>query len=804
VESPAKAKTINKYLGKQYIVKASLGHIKDLPKRDLAVDVDHGFEPRYEVIEGKKKLVGELRQAARSVESVYLAADPDREGEAICYHLQEELRDNRKNAPKIFRVMFNEITKKAVEKAFEKPGQVNINLVDAQQARRVLDRLVGYKISPLLWDKVRRGLSAGRVQTVALRVIVEREREIRAFTPREYWTLDAELQAKKPPLLSARLFKLDDRPAEIASQAASDAVLAALDGAEYVVKSVGTREKKRNPVAPFITSTLQQEAARKLRFSVKRTMMLAQRLYEGIEVGKEGAVGLITYMRTDSTRVGQDAVADARDFIAEHFGREFLPDSPNIYRTKKDAQDAHEAVRPTSMAFAPEVVERFLAEDEMKLYRLIWNRFVASQMMPALYDQTTIDVAAKGNNGVEHVFRATGSVLKFEGYLKVYQEGKDQADEEDEELKHRLPVVSEGERLRLRALQPEQHFTEPPPRYNEATLVKKLESDGVGRPSTYASIISTILEREYVTKEGGRFKPTELGMVVTDLLLESFDDIFEVKYTARMEEELDEIEEGKLDWRAALAEFYDKFERDLKHAEEHMTDIKRMEKPTDLKCEKCGKPLVIKWGKHGSFIACTGYPECTYTRELTVDLPDVDTSDLAEQGDEEYCENCGRSMVLKKGRFGAFYACTGYPDCKTTKPVGGQQRKPDQKLEEKCPQCGSNLALKTGRFGEFTACGNYPACKYVKQKTIGVKCPECPEGEVVERRSKRGKTFYGCNRYPDCKFVAWGKPVPEKCPKCGSPYLVEKWLKAGAFWQCPNAECKHKQPAPQPAEALAR
>jgi DNA topoisomerase-1 len=663
---------------------------------------------------------------------------------------------------------------------------------------------VGYKISPLLWDKVRRGLSAGRVQTVALRVIVEREREIRAFTAREYWTIDAELQAKKTPLLSARLIKLDERAAEIGSQAASDAVLAALEGAEYAVKSVGTREKKRNPVAPFITSTLQQEAARKLRFSVKRTMMLAQRLYEGIEVGKEGAVGLITYMRTDSTRVSQDAVADARDYIAEHFGPQFIPESPNIYRTKKDAQDAHEAVRPTSMAFSPEIVERFLAEDEMKLYRLIWNRFVASQMMPALYDQTTIDVAAGGNNGVEHLFRATGSVLKFEGYLRVYQEGKDQADEEDEELKHRLPAVSQGEILRLKALHPDQHFTEPPPRYNEATLVKKLESDGVGRPSTYASIISTILEREYVTKEGGRFKPSELGMVVTDLLLESFNDIFEVKYTARMEEELDEIEEGKLDWRAAMAEFYDKFERDLKHAEEHMTDIKRMEKPTDLTCDKCGKPLVIKWGKHGSFIACTGYPDCTYTRELTVDLPDVDKADLAEQGDEEYCENCGRVMVLKKGRFGAFHACTGYPDCKTTKPVGGQQRKPDQPLEEKCPQCGSNLALKTGRFGEFIACGNYPTCKYVKHKTIGVKCPECSEGEVVERRSKRGRTFYGCNRYPECKFVAWGKPVAEQCPKCGSPYMVEKWLKAGPMWQCPNPECKHKQHAPEGTPAVVR
>ena len=804
VESPAKAKTINKYLGKQYVVKASLGHIKDLPKRDLAVDVERGFEPRYEVIEGKKKLVHELKQVARNVEDVYLAADPDREGEAICYHLQEELRNGKKGGPNIYRVMFNEITKKAVQKAFEKPGQVDINLVDAQQARRVLDRLVGYKISPLLWDKVRRGLSAGRVQTVALRLIVEREREIRAFVPREYWTLDAELQAKKAPHLWARLFKIDDRPLEIDSKELSDDVLAQLEGADYVVKSVGTREKRRFPVAPFITSTLQQEASRKLRFSVKRTMMLAQRLYEGIEVGKEGAVGLITYMRTDSTRVSQDAVSDARLYIAERYGKEFMPESPNVYKSKKDAQDAHEAIRPTSMAFAPEVVERYLAEDEMKLYRLIWNRFVASQMMPALYDQTTIDVAAKGKNGAEYLFRATGSVLKFEGFLKVYQEGKDQADEEDEELKHRLPAVAEGEHLRLRTLKPEQHFTEPPPRYNEATLVKKLESDGVGRPSTYASILSTIQEREYVKKEGGRFIPTELGMVVTDLLLESFDDIFEVKYTARMEEELDEIEEGKLDWRQAMAEFYEKFQKDLLHAEEHMTDIKRMEKPTDLICEKCGKPLVIKWGKHGSFIACTGYPECTYTRELTVDLPDVDKADLSEQADEEYCENCGRPMVLKKGRFGTFYACTGYPDCKTTKPIGGPQKKPDQPLEEKCPQCGNHLVLKTGRFGEFTACSNYPTCKYVKQKTIGVQCPECSEGDIIERRSKRGKTFYGCNRYPKCKFVSWGKPVMEKCPECGSPYMIEKWLKAGPVWQCPNPECKHKQPAPQPAEALTR
>jgi DNA topoisomerase-1 len=800
VESPTKAKTINKYLGKQYVVKASLGHIKDLPKKDLAVDVEKSFRPHYEVIEGKKKLISELKQTAKKVDSVYLAADPDREGEAICFHLQEELQD-KKNGPRIFRVMFNEITKKAVQQAFEKPGKVNVNLVDAQQARRVLDRLVGYKISPLLWDKVRRGLSAGRVQTVALRLIVEREREIRAFVAREYWTIDAELAAKKPPHVMARLAKINDQPAEIGSQAASDDVLAQVDGAAYVVRSVVTREKKRNPVAPFITSTLQQESSRKLRFSVKRTMMLAQRLYEGIEIGKEGAVGLITYMRTDSTRVSDDAIRDVRDLVRERYGKEFLPESANVYKSKKDAQDAHEAIRPTSMAYTPELVEKYLAEDEMKLYRLIWNRFVASQMMPALFDQTTIDVAAKGKNGLDYLFRATGSVPKFEGFLKVYREGTDSAvEEEDEERK--LPAVTEGETLRFRSIKPEQHFTEPPPRYNEATLVKKLESDGVGRPSTYASILSTIQEREYVKKEGGRFFPSELGMVVTDLLLESFDDIFDVKYTARMEQELDEIEDGKLDWREAMADFYGKFEKDLKHAEKHMTDIKRMEKPIDETCPKCGKGLVIKWGKHGSFIACTGYPECTYTRELTVDLPDVDKVDLSEQGDEEYCENCGRPMVLKKGRFGTFLACTGYPDCKTTKQIGGPQKKPDQPLDEKCPQCGNNLVLKTGRYGEFTACSNYPTCKYVKQKTIGVKCPECSDGEVVERRSKRGKTFYGCSRWPDCNFVAWGKPVAEKCPECGSPYMIEKWLKAGPVWQCPNAECKHKQDAPQPAEPV--
>ena len=797
VESPAKARTIGRYLGKQYLVKASLGHVRDLPKKDLAVDIERGFEPTYVVIEGKRKLIQELKQAARQSDAVYLAADPDREGEAICFHLQEELQGKKDGGPKIHRVMFNEITARAIQKAFENPGAVDLRLVEAQQARRILDRLVGYQISPLLWDKVRRGLSAGRVQTVAVRLIVEREREIRAFQKREYWSIEVHLAAKKPPLLAAQLLKRNDETLEIPNQAAADSVVAQLEGASYVVRSVETREKRRNPVPAFITSTLQQEASRKLRLSVKRTMALAQRLYEGIALGKEGPVGLITYMRTDSTRVSEEALREARDLIGQRFGADYLPPSPNLYRSKKDAQDAHEAIRPTSVFHTPESLELHLAEDELKLYRLIWMRFVASQMMPAVFLQTTIDVIASGKDGAEYLSRATGSIPTFDGFLAVYEEGKDQKDEEDEELRHKLPGVSEGERLKFRSIQPEQHFTEPPPRYNEATLVKTLEADGIGRPSTYASILSTIQERGYVRRDAGRFAPTELGMVVTDLLIENFDDIFDVQYTARMEEELDQIEEGKVDWRAALKDFYKDFQKDLRRAQLHMTDIKRMEKPTDLVCDKCCKPMVIRWGRHGSFIGCSGYPECANTRELTVDLPDVDNVDLTEQEDQEYCENCGRSMVLKRGRFGTFYACSGYPDCKTTRRIGAEDQKPDVPLDEPCPQCGSPLALKHGRFGEFTACSNYPACKYVKQKTIGVTCPVCGQGELIERRSRRGKTFYGCNRYPKCKFVSWSKPLPEKCPECGSPYLVEKWLKSGPLAQCPNAKCKFKrQPAP--------
>jgi DNA topoisomerase-1 len=797
VESPAKAKTIGKYLGKNFVVKASLGHVKDLPKNDIAVDVEHDFRPTYVVIEGKKKLIDELKRAAKDSDAVYLAADPDREGEAICFHLEEELHSKKAGGPEFFRVTFNEITPTAVKRAFETPRQVNVALVDAQQTRRILDRLVGYKISPLLWDKVRRGLSAGRVQTVALRLIVEREREIKAFVKQEYWSIDVHLNAKKAPVLKTSVAKRNGENLSVTDEATAQSVVKALEGSEYRVQSVGTKEKRRNPVPPFITSTLQQEAARKIRFSVKRTMGLAQRLYEGIELGKEGSVGLITYMRTDSTRVSDDAVADVRKLIGERYGEQYLPATPNVYKTKKQAQDAHEAIRPTSVAHTPDEIAKYLSEDELKLYRIIWMRFVASQMTPAVFDQTTIEVNAKGSDGVAYLLRATGSVPKFDGFLAVYEEGKDQKDEEDDELKNRLPQVSEGELLKFKSILPEQHFTEPPPRFTEATLVKELEADGIGRPSTYASILSTIQEREYVKKEGGKFNPTDLGMIVTDLLVESFNDIFDVNYTARLEGQLDDVEDGTIAWTDAMAEFYEKFSKDLEEAGRSMRDVKRTEIATDQTCDRCGKPMVIKWGKHGYFLACTGYPECTNTRETTLVADEIGDGEnpveIAEQDAEEYCENCGRPMVLKKGRFGTFFACSGYPDCKTTKQIGGAQRKPDVLLEDKCPECGHQLAIKSGRFGEFTACSNYPKCKYVLQKTTGVPCPKCGTGELAERRSKRGKTFYGCNRYPECDFVAWSKPLAEHCPNCGSTYLLEKFLKSGHFAECPNKECKYRK-----------
>jgi DNA topoisomerase-1 len=791
VESPAKAKTINKYLGSDYSVKASLGHVRDLPKKGLGVDLKNAFEPTYEIIPGKEKVIRELKAAAKLVESIYIATDPDREGEAIGWHLSEELGSKKR---KIFRVMFNEITQKAIKEAFRNPGVIDSKLVDAQQARRILDRLVGYKISPLLWKNVRRGTSAGRVQSVALRLVVEREREIRAFVAKEYWSITANLSAHNPPAFDAALQKFLGKNLEIENEAQSTEIVKHLENTRFIVDSVKKTEKKRNPVPPFITSKLQQEASRKLRFSVKKTMMLAQKLYEGIELGSEGSVGLITYMRTDSTRVSDDALADVRGYIDSSFGPDYLPEKPIFYRSKKDAQDAHEAIRPTSTACNPEEIRHYLGPDEYRLYKLIWQRFIASQMKPALFDQTSVEILAD-----KYMFKATGSVLKFDGFLKVYAEGKDEKDEEDEELEHKLPMLTEGEILKLNKLLPEQHFTQPPPRFTEATLVKMLEEKGIGRPSTYATILTTIQDREYAVKQEGKFSPTELGFVINDVLVASFADIFDIQYTARMEEELDEIEEGKIGWTQALSDFYGKFEEDLKTAGERMGIIREPE-PTDEKCEKCGSPMVIRWGRHGRFMACSAYPECKNTREIAREGATANAEGKAEvEQIQELCENCGKPMTLKRGRFGQFLACTGYPECKTTKKLAasgsGRLSVPDVPLEEKCPQCGKHLVIRHGRFGEFTACSAYPECKYIKKKTIGIACPKpnC-KGELVEKKSRRAKVFYGCDQYPNCDFTAWSKPINKPCPQCGAGYLLEKTTKKqGTIHSCNVKTCDFKE-----------
>jgi len=809
VESPAKAKTIQKYLGKGYTVEASLGHVKDLPKSNLGVDIDNDFDTEYIVIPGKEKVLTKLKKLAQSADTIYLAPDPDREGEAIAAHLAEELDGGSKKKKKkkkgeeperFQRVAFNEITQRAVRAAFEHPRNIDQHLVDAQQARRVLDRLVGYQVSPLLWDKVRRGLSAGRVQTVALRLIVEREREIKAFEKKEYWTIDAHLAPQKGTAFDARFLGRGEEKVEIPNGEEAEKIRAALEKADWVVRSVDRKERRRNSTPPFTTSKLQQDSSRKLRFSVKRTMMIAQRLYEGVELGEEGLVGLITYMRTDSTRVSNDALSEVREYIQGQYGAPYLPGSPNTYKEKKEAQGAHEAIRPTSVVRHPDQIKPYLKEDEYKVYKLIWQRFLASQMTPAVFDQTTVDIDATSSSET-FWFRVTGSVLKFEGFLKVYEESKEGKDEEDEELKHKLPPLEAGQKLTLKELKPEQHFTEPPPRYNEASLVKELEERGIGRPSTYSAILSTIQERQYVQKLGGKFIPTEIGLVVTDLLVQNFSEIFDVQYTARLEEELDEIEEGKEKWTDALSDFYKKFAKNLRYAEKHMENIKRMEKPTEEKCERCGAPLVIKWGKHGSFYACSTYDKedpnsCTFTKENPINLPDLDSADMQETSQEEYCENCGRVMVLKRGRFGQFMACTGYPDCKTTRRLDQGKKVPDIPLDELCPKCGRNLMIRHGRYGEFTACSGYPDCKYVKQNFIGVKCPLCKDGELVEKRARKGNTFYGCSNYPKCKFTSANKPIAEKCPTCGNEYLVEKTLKSGPVIACPNKECDYERPVP--------
>src|SRR3989442_1918484 len=700
VESPAKANTINKYLGAEYVVKASLGHVKDLPKSKLGVDIENNFEPVYDLIPGKEKVVKELRTAAKGAERIFLAADPDREGEAICQHLKEILDDHK---GEVFRVLFNETTPKAIRAAMEKPGRINQHIVDAQQARRILDRLVGYQISPLLWDKVRRGISAGRVQTVALRMIVEREREILAFTPEEYWSIIAKLEGREPPPFSARLVKIKGKIAEVKNQAEADHILEVVKKSEFLVESVVTKEKKRNPVPPFTTSKLQQDAARRLRFTFKKTMMLAQRLYEGVELGDEGRVGLITYMRTDSTRISDEAMEMVRSYVSDVYGSNYLPEKPVFYKTKKDAQDAHEAIRPTFVGRTPDDLKPFLSEDELKLYRLIWTRFVASQMNPAVYDQTTVEISVK-----DYLFRENGRVMKFDGFLRVYEESSDEDTkplEPDDEQDIMLPPLKQGEELRLVDMTPRQHFTEPPPRYTEASLVKVLEEKRIGRPSTYATILTTIQDREYVTKDQGKFKPTELAAVVTAMLVKHFEDIFDVQYTARMEEELDEVEDGKMTWVEALDEFYKKFEKDLKRASKNMENLKSQELPTDEICDKCGSPMVIKWGQFGRFMACSAYPECKNTKEIASEETPKEGETSAE-AEPESCENCGKPMTLNLGRFGQFLACTGYPECKTTRKIAQgtkTPKKPDVVLDETCPQCGmAKLVVKDGRFGEFT------------------------------------------------------------------------------------------------------
>ena len=725
VESPAKAKTINKFLGKNFIVMASVGHIKDLPKSKLGVDVDNGFEPEYVKIKAKSKTIAELKKAGKTADVIYLAPDPDREGEAIAWHIADEVDKKRE---KTKRVAFNEITAKAVKDAIEHPMELDHNKYDAQQARRILDRLVGYQVSPILWDKVRRGLSAGRVQSVAVRIICEREAEVLAFKPREYWSIEADFEGPaKEYSFSAKLAKKDNKKIEPANEAESKAVLKALEGADFEITGVETKEVKRNPVAPFTTSKLQQEASSKLGYSAKKTMMVAQKLYEGVELGDEGPVGLITYMRTDSPRISPEAIEQVREHIKARYGPEYLPDKPRVFKTKRKVQDAHEAIRPTYFDHTPESVKKHLSKDQLRLYTLIWNRFVACQMTQAIIDQTRVLIMANG-----YLFTASGSVVKFPGFTAVYThiEGDGLKDETEEKKENKLPPVEKGTLLTLLGLRPDQHFTQPPPRFSEASLVKELEEKGIGRPSTYAAIISTIQDRGYVEKEQRQLRPTELGILVTDLLVKSFPRILDVAFTARMEAELDRVEDGKADWRKSMAEFYGPFKETLAKAAAEMKNVKAEETPTDLVCEKCSKPMIIKWGKMGKFLACTGYPDCR------------STSDFITEDDG------------------------------TITPV-----ERDDSSDELCPKCEAPMTVKTGRFGRFLACTKYPECKSTKPYSTGIPCGEedC-KGKLVERRTKRGRVFYGCSKYPKCEHAVW--KLPEKTEKAEKK--VEKKAKKKA------------------------
>ncbi len=730
VESPTKVKTIQKFLGGEYVIKASVGHIKDLPEGELGVDLEKDFQPKYMTIPGKGKILRELKKAGKEAENIYLGPDPDREGEAIAWHLAEEIGDENKN---IYRVLFNEITKKAVMDALRRPGRLQQPKYEAQQARRILDRLVGYQISPVLWEKVRRGLSAGRVQSVAVRIICEREREIQNFVSKEYWSLTAILREKGSPVtFPAKLVKWKGKKVELANESGALAIKKSLESVPYLVSKIVQQEKQRHPLPPFITSRLQQDAYRKLSFSAKKTMRIAQMLYEGVDLGQIGIVGLITYMRTDSPRVSSEAVHQVRNWITGRFGEAYLPSKPNVYRSRKGAQEAHEAIRPTSIDLEPDKIRDHLDKDQWALYKLIWDRFVASQMASAIFQQTTIEI--KAGDGL---FTAVGTIPTFQGFMTLYVEGEDNQENGDGEKK--LPPLSEGETLDLSDLVPKQHFTQPPYRFSEATLIKELEEKGIGRPSTYATILSTIKEKEYVRLEKGKFFPTELGFVVNDLLVVSFPDILDVEFTAQMEENLDKIEEGEKGWVETLKEFYIPFQKDLEMAKISMRDVKREQIPTDTLCERCGSKMVKRWGKRGYFLACSNYPTCRYTREV--------------EGNEE-----------KNGE-----------------------------TDFRCEKCGSPMVIKTGKFGRFMACSNYPACKFTQSLNTGVGCPqEGCDGMIVERRTRKGRTFYGCTNYPRCIFAMWDKPIPEKCPQCDFPFLAEKQEKAGILKRCPNKECGYR------------
>ena len=735
VESPTKVKTIAKYLDGKYIVKASMGHVRDLPKSQLGVDPKKNFKPKYVVTPAKKKVLEDLVKASEKADTLYVATDPDREGEAIGWHLAQELPFDKKD---VFRITFNEITERAVKAAFTKPGRIDLKKVDAQQARRVLDRLVGYSLSPLLWDKIRRGLSAGRVPSVAVRLIVDREREIQAFVPVEYWTLHARLKATLPPEFTASLREVDGEKAALTDEASTRALMARLDGARFVVRSVTRGERKKNPAPPFITSTLQQDAGRKLGFSAKKTMTVAQQLYEGIEMGEEGPVGLITYMRTDSVRIAAEAQAEARQWATERLGAEYVPDAPPVYKSRGSAQEAHEAVRPSDVTREPKALTRFLGKDQLALYRLIWERFMASQLMPALYDTVAADIEANGT-----VFRAQGQTLKFKGFTAVYVESREDGDAAGEDdAESAVPNLEEGEVLALLALDPKQHFTQAPPRFTEASLIKTLEELGIGRPSTYASILGTIInERGYVNRERRTLFPTQLGIEVTDLLMPFFRDIMDVEFTAQMEGELDKVEEGELAWVDAVQDFYKPFQKDLAEAKKHMRNMKGGVE-TGEACPECGEALKERWGRFGKFIACSAYPECKYKKNLPgSERPEDEPTD-------EKCPTCERPMVIKHGRFGKFIACSGYPECKTTKPI-----------------------------------------------TLGIACPKCESGQLVERRSRKGRTFFGCSAYPNCDFVLWQRPVTEPCPKCGAPFLTERVARGRRTQRCWREGCDFSREA---------